>query len=710
MLYRKPKLIILLILSFYLISAAESTAKSEGDNEAMQLTSAELHAAVMSFADTWASTITEAAGKFAKLATMPEARLHAENLKYYPILTAFEIAAGPLPGPALLDMLVFVSLMRIVWEEHWYPEVYGEPAKGMVVTLKNLESEIWSIAAKVLTSQQRRDLRDLISQWRKKHTDTVIVYLIRFSDFGELGRKPSLAEARKPGGLLAPIKEAIQAADEVRVLADRAIYLIVRMQELLSRRAKLTAQDLLTIPEVDKLLTDITGFRKVSERYAELIEKLPLQISDQTNATIDQVMGRVALQSEEIIDHLLQQVAVERHTALEQTFQSIARERNATFEQIVQGLEIQRTGAIDQVLQGVAEQRQSIMRDLTHLVDRGDREVEEWITHIFVLVAAILFILFLLRLSYRYATDQPVKTRRRRLAASFGLILVTVLVFIAALTYFSRDFRKSSATAAGHQNDQKGENLADESSKHFNQTADTQGTVESTIVQKALPVAKPSLEIPSKPSQAISSKRLATADPESSSVLDAASKTGETALVEPEAHNALDTVKPAFQPETVSNKDMVVVRKKETLAKTATAPQKLQSDVPQATSEDLSQSMSGYKQIITKHFLFDPGGWRLKPETHEVLDELVEHFQKNESLWLLIEGHSDSRGSEDLNQKLSEKRAEAVAAYLVRSGVPPHRFTTVGYGSSQPVATNETPEGRAQNRRVVIKTIVKVNP
>ena len=155
---------------------------------------------------------------------------------------------------------------------------------------------------------------------------------------------------------------------------------------------------------------------------------------------------------------------------------------------------------------------------------------------------------------------------------------------------------------------------------------------------------------------------------------------------------------------------MFVAPKKETLTQTSTSTQKLQPDVPPSTSEDRSQSTSRYEQIITKHFLFDPGGWQLKLETHEALDELVDHLQKNESLRLLIQGHSDSRGSEDLNQKLSEKRAEAVAAYLVRSGVPPQRLTAVGYGSSQPVATNKTPEGRAQNRRVVIKTIVKVNP
>jgi outer membrane protein OmpA-like peptidoglycan-associated protein len=172
----------------------------------------------------------------------------------------------------------------------------------------------------------------------------------------------------------------------------------------------------------------------------------------------------------------------------------------------------------------------------------------------------------------------------------------------------------------------------------------------------------------------------------------------------------LDTGKPTSQPETVSNKDMFVARKKETLTQTSTPAQKLQADVHPSTSEDRTQSTSGYKQIITKNFLFDAGGWQLKPETREALDELVVHIQKNVSLRLLIQGHSDGRGSEDLNQKLSEKRAEAVAAYLARNGVPSHRLTTVGYGSSQPVATNENPEGRAQNRRVVIKTILQASP
>jgi outer membrane protein OmpA-like peptidoglycan-associated protein len=708
--HRKPKLIILFFLSICLISAVESTAQSEGENEAKQFTSAELQAAVMSFADSWASNITDAAGNFARQTTMPEARLHAERLKYNPIVAAFSIAAGPLPGPALLDMLVLVTLMRIVWEEHWYPKVYGEPAIGMVEELKKLESEIWSIGASVLTPQQRQELRGLISQWRKEHPDTVIVYLIRFSNFGELGRKPSLEKARKSGGLLAPVKEAAQAANEIRAMADRTIYLLVRMQELVHRRAKLTVQDLLTTPEIDKLLSDITGFREVSERYAGLIENLPAQISDQTNATIDQVMTRIDLQSQEIVNHIIQQVEKERRAAVEHVLQGITQERKATFEQIIEGLEEQRTATIKQVLQGVAEERKAIKHHLTQLVDRSEQKAEEWITHIFVLVVAIVFVIFLLRLAHRYAVDHPAGTGHRRLAASVGLSVIAVLVVVVALIYVNRNLHKSSVTATSGQIDQTGDNLAHQSIKQFNRTTDPKGTADSAIVQKVVPAAKPSLETPSQQSPTHLSKKVETSHQNSSLAPGPASGTRETAIVEPEADNALDTGKPTSQPETVSNKDIFVAPKKETLTQTSTPAQKLQADVHPSTSEDRTQSTSGYKQIITKNFLFDAGGWQLKPETREALDELVVHIQKNVSLRLLIQGHSDSRGSDDLNQKLSEKRAEAVAAYLARNGVPSHRLTTVGYGSSQPVATNENPEGRAQNRRVVIKTILQASP
>jgi outer membrane protein OmpA-like peptidoglycan-associated protein len=70
------------------------------------------------------------------------------------------------------------------------------------------------------------------------------------------------------------------------------------------------------------------------------------------------------------------------------------------------------------------------------------------------------------------------------------------------------------------------------------------------------------------------------------------------------------------------------------------------------------------------------------------------------SLRLSVEGHTDSVGTDDYNQQLSEKRAEAVRQYLVQQGISGDTIVATGFGKTAPIASNETPEGRQQNRRV----------
>jgi outer membrane protein OmpA-like peptidoglycan-associated protein len=69
----------------------------------------------------------------------------------------------------------------------------------------------------------------------------------------------------------------------------------------------------------------------------------------------------------------------------------------------------------------------------------------------------------------------------------------------------------------------------------------------------------------------------------------------------------------------------------------------------------------------------------------------------------VVEGHTDSTGADAYNQALSERRANSVLRYLVDAGVPASRLSAQGFGESQPVADNDTAEGRAQNRRVVLR-------
>jgi outer membrane protein OmpA-like peptidoglycan-associated protein len=100
---------------------------------------------------------------------------------------------------------------------------------------------------------------------------------------------------------------------------------------------------------------------------------------------------------------------------------------------------------------------------------------------------------------------------------------------------------------------------------------------------------------------------------------------------------------------------------------------------------------------------FDSGSAQIKPNFHEVLNSVSLVLQEYKKTYVDVAGHTDSTGSADFNQKLSEQRAMAVANYLAARKVHPDRFSVIGYGESQPIASNATASGREQNRRVEIE-------
>lgn len=97
---------------------------------------------------------------------------------------------------------------------------------------------------------------------------------------------------------------------------------------------------------------------------------------------------------------------------------------------------------------------------------------------------------------------------------------------------------------------------------------------------------------------------------------------------------------------------------------------------------------------------FDTGKSVLKPGARNTLNKIADQLRMNPDARIEIEGHTDSVGSEALNQALSEKRAKAVRDYLASRGLPEVRISMTGLGESTPVASNDTPSGRQQNRRV----------
>jgi outer membrane protein OmpA-like peptidoglycan-associated protein/Tol biopolymer transport system component len=109
------------------------------------------------------------------------------------------------------------------------------------------------------------------------------------------------------------------------------------------------------------------------------------------------------------------------------------------------------------------------------------------------------------------------------------------------------------------------------------------------------------------------------------------------------------------------------------------------------------------KTTVLRNIFYETDSYALKEESMVELDKLVRFLKENPAIRIEISGHTDNIGSAEYNMKLSENRSRTVAEYLIKASIDKERITYKGYGFSNPVAVNETEEGRAQNRRTEIK-------
>ncbi|MBX3024404.1 OmpA family protein [bacterium] len=111
------------------------------------------------------------------------------------------------------------------------------------------------------------------------------------------------------------------------------------------------------------------------------------------------------------------------------------------------------------------------------------------------------------------------------------------------------------------------------------------------------------------------------------------------------------------------------------------------------------------QRIVLRGVNFAFNSSAIEPESRPVLDEAANILKRHPDVQVLVKGYTDAIGSVEYNQALSVRRAEAVFRYLVNQGVDPERLTVQGFGKSNPVASNDTEAGRAQNRRVELHPV-----
>lgn len=276
---------------------------------------------VMRFADVYSVMMAQGLDDFAAAVNTPEARLQALNRKVNQASAAISIATGPSPIVNLMDMVVLVTLARMVQEDYWVGQVYGDKARPLLAILKKQEENVWRLAAQHLPPEDLRQLHELIDNWRRKHPEQRYTAFLRFAEIATMLGTDVERERTRAGSIfslfnvdpLANLQPAVRQIEQTRYLAERSMYYFQRLPLLLQWRSELIFLNMTGTPDVQKVLS-------MSERWTSVAEQLPGLVSHEREAAINQFFAGVANERTNIINNLVTEQA--RATTLLTNLQS----------------------------------------------------------------------------------------------------------------------------------------------------------------------------------------------------------------------------------------------------------------------------------------------------------------------------------------------------------------------------------------------------
>lgn len=313
---RIPCVILSLALMTFTGGIVHGAEKDKSSQKKTTITEAELQSHVMSFADRFAAIMATSLAEFKNMKP-PEKELHEVlALVTYSMSNAYIIAGESDPDVALLDIASMIILGRIILEEEGLVR-YGDKILPIIQGFRLAEKDIRQIAAVVLPPDEQAALMSIIKRWRRENPKLTFFPTIRFSDFAADRRASHLTKSEGQKGLFKSVEAATEQVEEMRLLAERAMYLATRMPQMSGLFAELWLTRLLQNPSTAKVLADVSTLSVAADRIAEAAEKLP------------------------------DQIAAERNTAIRQAMKSIAQERNNTVNQIAATLTAEREATIN---------------------------------------------------------------------------------------------------------------------------------------------------------------------------------------------------------------------------------------------------------------------------------------------------------------------------------------------------------------------------
>jgi len=232
---------------------------------------------MMDYSDRFTMAVWQALDQYLRGETDPQKRSAAEHWKVLYSAATMQIAAGRDPAGSLLDMAVLTDLAEWSVAHSWNPQVFGKGGEPLLGALRGMKKDLGSILETTLTTVQRQQLNNIISDWKQRHPEALYVAGIRLNDISSA----RTGKEEKSGGLLliADVSRAVGKVDEALQYGERAMFYLERLPRLTTMQTSLALAQVGSAPAI----LSLTGS---AERASAAITELPEKVTDalSTNA------------------------------------------------------------------------------------------------------------------------------------------------------------------------------------------------------------------------------------------------------------------------------------------------------------------------------------------------------------------------------------------------------------------------------------------
>jgi hypothetical protein len=210
---------------------------------------------------------------------------------------SLKIAVSPFPQLNLMDMMVFVKLNRMVIEDYWIPEVYGQSGVPLLQAFLDSEEDIEQIALKAMDEKRLKKIEHYIATWRSEHPNDVRVEKIRLADFSKYAKvDESKGFFFSLSNLIVDTKSAVEAADQMALVANRGIFLAQHIPLIVRLNARVGAQEMIEetvnqFQSAPQLMSEIKGNEPLINNLVNLVTQADFLVKD-TSALMKSFPGQ----------------------------------------------------------------------------------------------------------------------------------------------------------------------------------------------------------------------------------------------------------------------------------------------------------------------------------------------------------------------------------------------------------------------------------